>query len=336
MGMSREEIILKLKALLVFLIFIFLILLAVIAVNFTYDSVSEGSVPAPVSEAEEESLPVPVPEPEFFTSELSLVQGEVFVMKLTNVPLDIKPVATTELGLSVFTPAGDGEWFAAIPIGNTRQPGIYKISAGAGAFEWETQVLVNAYDFDTQNLIVDTSNPTIVEANSPEAYQQYREKIPPLFETYDEQTYWEGTFVRPVSEGRISTSFGAIRYTNSNWSNPRHHWGIDIAADTGTLVIAPNHGRVVLAEYLLNTGNTAVIEHGGGLKSYYYHMDSLAISLGDMVQKWGPIGTVGSTGYSTGPHLHFEMRIGNQAVNPLMLFENSASLYFFGFASQEM
>jgi len=270
---------------------------------------------------------IPVPEPEFFAGRLSLTQGEIFVLKLTNVSPDVTPAAKTELGLSIFTPRGAGEWFAAIPVGNTRRPGNYKVNVNAGKFEWEVSVSVAAYDFSTQNLIIDTTNPVITEANSPAAYQQYREKIPPLFDTYDEQIYWEDTFIRPVSGGRITTQFGAIRYTNSNWSNPRHHWGVDIAADTGTPVAAPNHGRVVLAEYLLNTGFTIAIEHGGGLKSYYYHMDSINVSAGDMVQKGARIGAVGSTGYSTGPHLHFEMRIGNQAVNPIILFDGSASLY---------
>ncbi|MCL2436755.1 MAG: M23 family metallopeptidase [Clostridiales bacterium] len=270
---------------------------------------------------------IPIPEPEFSTGRLALVQGEVFVVQLSNVQPDIRPTASTDLGLSIFTPRGDGEWFVVVPVGNTRSPGNYTVHVQAGTFEWEVEVSVAAYNFRTQNLIVDTSNPVITEANSPAAFQQYREKIPPLFDTYDEEIYWEGTFIRPVTGGRITTPFGAIRYTNSNWSNPRHHWGIDIAAPTGTPVYAPNHGRVVLAEFLMHTGNTIVIEHGGGLKSYYFHLDSLNVSVSDMVQKGNRIGTVGSTGFSTGPHLHFEIRIGNQAINPLMLLEDSASLY---------
>ena len=272
---------------------------------------------------------VPPPDPELVTGRLSLSQGEIFVMELTNVPRDTFPAAVTDLGMAVFTPKGEGEWFAAIPVGNTRAPGTYKVKVSAGEraeHVWAIEVSVKAYSFDTQNLIIDTSNPVISEANSPEAYAQYRAKIPPLFDTYDSELYWEGTFIPPVS-GRISTEFGSIRYTNSNWASPRYHWGVDIATDRGTPVKAPNNGRVVFAEYLLNTGNTVVIEHGGGFKSYYFHMDSLNVNAGDMVQKGDQIGTVGSTGYSTGPHLHFETRIGDQAVNPLMLYDSSASLY---------
>lgn len=274
------------------------------------------------------SFTVPEPEPEFFTGEDALRQGEVFVVRLTNVPKGETPAASTELGMSVFMPAGEGEWLAAIPVGNTRPPGVYTVSVATSSVKWEAKVTVKAFAFDTQNLIIDTSDPVISEANSPAAYAQYREKIPPLYETFDNEMHWGGVFAMPAS-GRISTQFGSIRYTNSNWSSPRHHWGVDIAADRGTPVNAPNGGRVVFAEYLLNTGNTAVIEHGGGLKSYYYHMDALHVRPGDMVKKGDRIGDVGSTGYSTGPHLHFETRIGNQAINPLMLCEASSSLLFF-------
>jgi len=268
------------------------------------------------------------PAPEFFTGKTSLAQGEIFVIKLTNVADGVTPFAVTDLGLSVFTPEGGGEWFAAIPVGNTRAPGNYTVAVSDGTYQWEAEVQVQKYNFDTQNLIIDTSNPEISEANSARAYEEYREKIPPLFDTYDSEIYWTGAFIMPVS-GRISTQFGTIRYTNGNWSNPRYHWGVDIAADRGTPVAASGGGRVVLAEYLLNTGNTVVIEHGGGLKSYYFHMDALHVNAGEMVQKGARIGDVGSTGYSTGAHLHFETRIGDQAVNPLMLCETSSSLYSF-------
>jgi murein DD-endopeptidase MepM/ murein hydrolase activator NlpD len=174
---------------------------------------------------------------------------------------------------------------------------------------------------------VDTTNPVITEANSPAAFEEYRAKIPPLFATYDEEIYWQGTFLNPVEGGRISTPFGAIRITNNDVANPRHHWGIDIAAPTGTPVIATNYGRVVLAEFLMHTGYTIVIEHGGGLKSYHFHMHTIDVTYNEMVDRGSHIGTVGSTGFSTGPHLHFEFRIGNQAINPLKLLYDTASIY---------
>ena len=268
-----------------------------------------------------------VPETEIFTSRATLQQGEVFAIRLENVPSQVRPTATTTLGMSIFTPTYKGEWFVAIPVGNTRRPGTYTVYITAGYFTWEKEVTVTTYDFQTQNLIIDTTNPVISQANSPAAFQQFRDRILPLFEIYDEEIHWQGTFLRPVEGGRISTPFGAIRFTNSNWAAPRHHWGIDIAAPTGTPIIATNYGRVVLAEYLYNTGYTIVIEHGGGLKSLHYHLHTFYVEYNEMVQRGALIGTVGSTGFSTGPHLHFEFRIGDQAINPLKLIEEAAPLY---------
>ena len=268
-----------------------------------------------------------IPETEIFTSRATLQQGEVFAIRLENVPSQVRPTATTTLGMSIFAPTSEGEWFVAIPVGNTRRPGTYTVYVTAGDFSWEKEVTVTTYDFQTQNLIIDTTNPVISQANSPAAFQQFRDRIPPLFSIYDDEIHWRGAFLRPVEGGRISTPFGAIRFTNSNWAAPRHHWGIDIAAPTGTPVIATNYGRVVLAEYLYNTGYTIVIEHGGGLKSLHYHLHTFYVEYNEMVQRGALIGTVGSTGFSTGPHLHFEFRIGDQAVNPLMLIEETAPLY---------
>ncbi|MDR3294914.1 MAG: M23 family metallopeptidase [Clostridiales Family XIII bacterium] len=269
----------------------------------------------------------PAPEPELRTGRLELQQGDILSLKLLHVPEGTEPKAETDLGMAVFLPAGEeGAWFAAVPVGNTRKTGVYAVRAFAGDKEFTVDVTVLAFDFDQQNLIIDTSDPVISEANSPAAYREYRAKIPPLYPTFDTERYWEGTFDPPAT-GRISTEFGEIRYTNGDYSNPRSHNGMDIAVPTGTPVTAPNAGRVVLAERLLNTGNTIVIEHGGGLKSYYFHMSRIDVTPGDMVKKGDLIGAVGSTGYSTGPHLHYEMRIGDQPVSPSMLFDAGAGLY---------
>lgn len=291
---------------------------------FTYD-ITFTVVPAEEPPPEEPALPAT---PTMTTSAETLRQGDVFSVRLYAIDEGVTPTATTDLGLAVFTPCADaGGWYCAIPIGNTREPGQYdvQVRVGEGLF-WNAPVTVEKFDFVEQDLTIDVTDPVISEANSAAAYQQYREKIPPLFNTWDEERYWQGTFIQPA-EGRISTEFGTIRYTNGDYANPSRHWGMDIANAEGTPVLAPAAGRVVLAENLLNTGNTVVIEHGGGLKSYYFHMVQLNVAEGDMVEQAQQIGAIGTTGYSTGPHLHFEVRIGNQAISPHMLFEDTAGLY---------
>lgn len=278
--------------------------------------------------AEPEPPPEPEPEPVMEIGKSALQQGDIFTLRLANLPDGVQPTASTELGMAVFTPEPEEEnaWFVAIPVGNARQPGEYPVQVQAGEQSWEASVTVLPFEFEEQNLIIDVTDPVIGEANSPAAYEEYRQKIPPLFETYDTERYWNGLFIEPTT-GWISTQFGMIRYTNGDWKNPRYHTGMDIAAAEGTEIVVPAGGRVVLAEYLLNTGNTAVIEHGGGLKSYYFHMSELFIEADDVVEQGEPLGLVGTTGYSTGPHLHYELRIGNQPVSPAMLADAGAGLY---------
>ncbi len=286
-----------------------------------------GFLVQPAAPAEEEDPELPeADEPTLDIGRTELQQGDIFSMRLRGLPEGVQPTAETSLGLAVFTPGPSGSWSAAVPVGNLRQPGDYPVTVYAGDERFEATVTVLPFAFEEQDLIIDVTDPVISEANSPAAYQQYREKIPPLFDTYDDVRYWEGVFLQPV-EGVITTEFGMIRYTNGDYANPSHHWGMDISAAEGTPVAAPGAGRVVLAENLLNTGNTLVIEHGGGLKSYYFHMHRLDVAEGEQVEKGQLLGQVGTTGYSTGPHLHFEMRISNQAISPSMLFSEEAGLY---------
>ncbi|MDR2355609.1 MAG: M23 family metallopeptidase [Clostridiales Family XIII bacterium] len=265
-------------------------------------------------------------EPTLLTGRLEPEQGDIVSLRLVHVPPGITPRAETELGMAIFTPDGADAWYVAIPVSNTQAPGRYEILVQAGDRDFVVAVNVLPFVFAEQNLIVNTESALISEASSPAAYREYRAKIPPLFETFDAERYWHGFFIRPTI-GRISTEFGTIRYTNGNYESFRTHNGMDIAAPEGSSVFAANAGRVVLAERLLNTGNTVVIEHGGGLKSYYFHLSRIDAAPGDMVEKGTLIGEVGSTGYSTGPHLHYEIRIGNRPVNPDMLFTANAGIY---------
>ncbi|MDL2324585.1 M23 family metallopeptidase [Ruminococcaceae bacterium OttesenSCG-928-A16] len=267
-------------------------------------------------------------EPTLTTSNTRVEQGDVLALVASQLEGRL-PTAETTLemtGSILFTATEDGQAKAFIPIAHNREPGDYTATVRVGETVWEVPFTVVAAEFTRQDLTIDTSNPVIGEANSAAAYQQYRDKIYPMFETADPETYWEGAFLKPA-EGNLSTEYGLRRYTNGA-TTPTRHVGIDIAAAENAPVKAPANGRVVLAEYLLNTGNTLVIEHGAGLKSYFFHMNELSVTTGSMVAKGDEVGLVGSTGYSTGPHLHYEVRIGNQSISPMLLFNGEGQLFF--------
>ena len=136
---------------------------------------------------------------------------------------------------------------------------------------------------------------------------------------------WKGPFTWPV-KGTITTDFGFIRYVN-NIENGRHS-GLDIAANSGTPVLAVNEGIVAFAGNLYLTGLTIIMYHGLDLYSSYGHLSMLKIQEGQKVMKGETIGLVGTTGLSTGPHLHLTIKIGETPVDPYLFLDRELGWEF--------
>ena len=118
----------------------------------------------------------------------------------------------------------------------------------------------------------------------------------------------------PVENARFSSNFGMR--THPVTGGRKMHSGIDIAASTGTPIYATADGTVEMAKWYGGYGNYVQIGHGGDFETRYGHMSRLNVRAGQNVRKGELIGWVGSTGRSTGPHLHYEVRIDGRAVNP--------------------
>jgi murein DD-endopeptidase MepM/ murein hydrolase activator NlpD len=122
-------------------------------------------------------------------------------------------------------------------------------------------------------------------------------------------------FAYPISGARLSSSYG--------WRNDpisgvrRHHAAIDLAASTGTVVKAASAGKVSATGYNATYGNFIILSHGDNYQTMYAHLSQISVTKDSQVQQGAKIGEVGSTGYSTGPHLHFAVYKNGQAVNPL-------------------
>ena len=123
-----------------------------------------------------------------------------------------------------------------------------------------------------------------------------------------------GTFTHPCPGGYISSGFGYRTQPIAGAST--NHKGIDFAAATGTPIYAAAAGTVISAGYAGNAGNLLVISHGNGLLTYYMHCNAIYVSAGQKVSKGQNVAAVGTTGNSTGPHLHFQVMLNGTPVNP--------------------
>ena len=124
-----------------------------------------------------------------------------------------------------------------------------------------------------------------------------------------------GAMMWPTDVTDITSPFGWR--THPIFGTSIYHSGIDIGADYGDTVRAADDGVVIYAEWMGGYGNAVIIDHGNGISTLYGHNSQLLVSEGQKVRKGDPISRVGSTGYSTGPHLHFEVRQNGSPTNPL-------------------
>ena len=123
------------------------------------------------------------------------------------------------------------------------------------------------------------------------------------------------------AKGVISGVYGSQRILNGVPKWP--HYGLDIANETGTPVYAPVDGVVTMADDLYYSGNTLILDHGMCVFSTFLHMDTITVEVGETVKQGEQIGTIGSTGRSTGPHLDWRINLGNTRLDPQTIISGS-------------
>lgn len=259
--------------------------------------------------------------PELIMDKTSATAGDVIVLEILGVNEDQTPRIEQTLSKDLKIWKADDRHFAFLAMNYWAKPGDYSLKLvvedAEGTYEKTYPVRIDSKDFKKQYLTVDKN----VEASTRNdaAYEQYAKYFTPMRDDSLSEKLWDGIFIQPV-EGRISTEFGEMRYVNGSLTSYRHS-GIDIAAPTGTPVVAPNNGFVKLSMDLILTGETIVIDHGYGIFSIYFHLDSRDVIEGQAVSKGEQIGTVGSTGFSTGPHLHWTMSHYKTNLSPWLFME---------------
>lgn len=154
---------------------------------------------------------------------------------------------------------------------------------------------------------VESENGNVI-ASVTEASRLVQEPVDEIVVVGTKEGLATGSFMTPTV-GRLSSPFGP------RWG--RFHYGVDLANATGTDVVAADGGVVTRAGMAGSYGNLIIIDHQNGTSTRYAHLSAFNVKAGDVVQKGQSIGKIGSTGRSTGPHLHFEVRVGGVAKNPL-------------------
>lgn len=254
----------------------------------------------------------------------NVVQGETVTLSVT-VP-DVTDVQGTfdqqELN---FSRAGDvwnalaGVSRCANYVGNFPVALTLRDAAG-NTKQSRFDVHVNPGTFDVQDL---TLTPQMSALLDPAIMNAENARVGQTVSEFTSAQMWQGKFRLPlnVQNPRISTSFGDRRSYNGGKPGLCGHEGTDYAVAGGTPVYAPAGGVVVLAEPLKVRGNVVFIDHGRGVFSAFYHLSQIVAKNGQRVQAGDLVGKVGTTGFSTGDHLHWSMWVNGVYVNPSQWME---------------
>ncbi len=179
----------------------------------------------------------------------------------------------------------------------------------------EEEVFITPTEFREDHFNIDTtvaSNAT--QEPNPKVLESYKRANN---STTVESSYETG-FTTPTV-GYTTGDFGDVRYINGDETPTKIHYGIDYANEKNTTIYSTSSGVVTYADFLPGTGNGVIVDHGNGITSHYFHLNEINVKVGDVVNSESVIGKMGTTGFSTGDHLHFEIHINGIVINPYLM-----------------
>ena len=255
-------------------------------------------------------------------------QGDVCLIR-TSGPASVKSIYGEFRGEKFPLAPGmqNGIYEGLIGIDLTTKPATYEIKviatdASGKSYASPFSLKIGKAVFGTQKLSLPRSMVDL-DAKTLERVNNEASRLKALFQTFRDERLWKGAFIRPL-DGKLSSTFGLDRIINGQRRSP--HTGVDLEAQEGAPVLASNSGIVALFDELFFSGKSVILDHGWGLYSMYFHLSVARVKEGDRVGKGAVLGQVGSTGRSTGPHLHWAIRMGKTRVDPLSLLKLSDDL----------
>ncbi len=228
---------------------------------------------------------------------------------------EIEIVLSRVFGKTLTYARGDRKYYQGyIAFHRTDEKGVKDVTAkgtfpSGRAFELTKRVNVKKGSYITQSF---SMSKTTAQLFADTLLTKTWELIDGAKKNPIHERLWEGAFIVPT-KGDITVHFGDILYINGVYIGS--HFGIDYAGARGTAIVAPNNGVVVLSSSTASYGNVVIIDHGQNIFTMYLHCDILVAKVGDSVTKGQKIATIGSTGLSTGPHLHFTQFVGDVVVD---------------------
>ena len=279
---------------------------------------------APAPEPAPEPPPAPVP-PAVSVTPDAVKQGQATLVVLSgDVEADGVFVSIDGYTGEMVFEEGVG-WVGFVPITRLANPRLYHVvvdvfNEGSYSRTFVSELLVESVPAVVDEIILDPDNaallaPELVAIDNETRFEQYTDPTGPRL--------WSGPWRLPVV-GEPSGDFGVMRSYNGGPVRDWHH-GYDISADAGTVIVAPARGRVVFATDLPVHGSGVILDHGAGVYSGYWHMSEIQAEVGQLVNAGDPLGLVGSTGVSTGPHLHWEVIVQGTDVDPIQWTETTFS-----------
>lgn len=243
-------------------------------------------------------------------------QGDVFFIKVSNVKTSQVPSASLGNNEFYFSSCGEGCYIAIGAAEITSKPGPHIVKLKVGRRQKNLRLSVKKIKFPMLKLTL-PEDKVILNPEDLDRTKSEDIRLGEIFQSVSDKL-WEGRFISPL-RNELSTAFGTERIMNGKWVSI--HKGVDIKGKEGEEVKASNKGRVVLAEGLFFGGNTVIVDHGQGICTIYMHLSKIEVNPGATVSKGEVIGFVGSSGRSSGPHLHFGAKVMNIPVNPVSLTE---------------
>ncbi|MCD6520213.1 MAG: peptidoglycan DD-metalloendopeptidase family protein [Anaerolineae bacterium] len=280
--------------------------------------------PSPSPTATSTPIPSPTPRPlqvEFFLPETEIAQGHTLFLRVQMNKAGRISGHLREREIH-FVPKGQGEFVAFVGVSALAELGsrplTVTVQTNAGeeaAFHAILRIVSGEYS--QERLVL---SPEMSRLLAPEIARPERERLQRIYSTLTPRVLWAGPFAWPF-KGPVTSAFGTRReYGNVLRS---YHAGVDIDGEEGDIIRAPADGRVLLAEFLQVRGGAVILDHGAGVVTGYYHLSDIAVQPGQFVHQGDALGKMGSTGLATGSHLHWELRVGGIAVDPLEWTERS-------------